>query len=110
MMAIDGNTFAISSLDLQEGIGISDTVSVMLLAFSLHGQLLQTFNLDGTLATFETVYPVGFSDLTEVHFYAYDAQGQATAGLFSVDNIVVPEPAALLLLSFGLIVVTRKVN
>ena len=103
-----GLPFAIYSLDLQEGLGASETVSVKLVGHRSESDVIQTFYLDGQTSTYETFCAVGFTDLSGVHFSAYDAQGIQLPG-FSVDNIVVPEPFSIALLAAAfLALVVRK--
>jgi len=103
-----GLPFAIYSLDLQEGLGASETVAVKLVGHRSGTDVIQTFTLDGQASTYETFYPLGFTDLSIVHFYAYDAQGQQSP-VFSVDNIVVPDPLSIVLLAMAFIaLVIRK--
>lgn len=97
-----GGSFGIISLDLQEGLGVTDTISIQLKGYrATLPPVTQTFVLDGSPNTFETFYPIDFVEVTSVYLYAYDSQGQPSQG-FSVDNIVVPEPAALALMVLSL--------
>jgi hypothetical protein len=100
--------FTIFSLDLQEGVLGSDTVSITLVGSrSSLPNIAQTFALDGLSSTFQTFYPTGFIDVNEVFFYPYNAQGQISTAGFSVDNIVLPEPTMLCLLLLGAVMVRR---
>ena len=106
---LGGLPFSITSLDLQEGFGASDTVSVRLAAYLAGGgDVQQTFVLDGLANTFQTFHPVGFSGIEVVFLYSYNAQGQYSTGGFSVDNIVVPEPAAASLILLGIMGVRMR--
>lgn len=100
--------FTLNSIDLQEGFGPGDTVSVTLLGYRPGGpQVMETFNLDGDPATFETFHPASFSGVDQVNFFAYDAQGSPTRDL-SIDNIVVPEPATVGLTLVGIAGVGKR--
>lgn len=104
-----GNLFSVVSLDLQEGLGASTTASVMLLGYRPGGlQVMETFTLDGNPATFETFRPDGFLGVDGVSFFTYDPQGSPT-GEFSIDNIVVPEPASMCLLALIFVVLHQDV-
>lgn len=109
-MGMGGRTFGVVSLDLQEGLGSSDTASIRLWAYlpSPAGMVEQTLVLDGRADTYETFYPTGFSGIDTLFFDTYDNQGQPVAGQFSVDNIVVPEPGALSLVAIAFVGASRR--
>jgi len=106
MLSSDLSPFDLVSLDLQEGVG--NTVRVELIGHLTGPDWLSTtVTLDGDSTTFETFYLTGFSEVEMLFFNLYDAQGNYSSGL-SIDNIVVPEPAAATLILLGMAVICRR--
>ena len=108
MVMLNGGAFNITRLDLQEGGGTFNAISVHLWANlpSPGGTVEQIFTLDGRADTYETFYPLGFVNVTQVFFDSYNAPG--STGGFSIDNIVVPEPGTLCLIFIGAPLLRRQ--
>lgn len=101
---IDGTAFSILSLDLHEGLPGHFATTVTLTGERAGGVVAKVkFTLDGLGNTYETFYPVAFSNIDSVTLSS-DVWGTT----FSLDNIVVPEPGVLGLILFGLAGILRR--
>ncbi len=95
MTRVGGGLFDINSLDLQEGFSSPYSTSVTINGFFPgSGSISQAFTLDDLSNTYQTFSSSGFSGLDH-------AVLQGTAG-FSIDNIIVPEPSAVIFVLVGL--------
>ena len=117
MQRIDGHTFSLSSFDAAEGLRDGDAFVSPAEKLRVDGSLAGggtvsvTFDFDGIddgtgpLADFQTfTLPETFNNLTAVTFIGLDASGTPGLNIFSIDNAqVVPEPASLTLVGFGLV-------
>ena len=90
---VGGGTFSIISLDLQEGLPahLATVVSLTGISNSRGVVVKELFFLDGLPDTYETFYPVGFVGIDRLLLQAEPGPSPT----FSLDNIVIPEPATL---------------
>ena len=103
-MPVGGGTFSLLSLDLQEGLfSTPPTTSILVTGFFAGGgSVSQTFTLDGISSTFQTFYPSEFTGHEKVTLAA-DARG-----MLSVDNLILPEPGAVLLFASAPVLLRRR--
>lgn len=91
---VDGGSFSIVSLDLQEGLLANPSTYVTLTGF-FTDIVKEPFFLDGLADTYETFYPTGFIGIDRLDLYAGGPS-------FSLDNIAIPEPMTLCMLVLAL--------
>lgn len=110
MTRADGRPFDLVSFDFS-GFPIDNEVSFIVIAQP--GDVVAAFSPDGLVdgpggvQDFETfILPSGFTNITNAT-WVHTGDG-TVAGVFAVDNIVVPGPATLSLLVFAVLGVTRR--
>ena len=104
MSKLGGGEFSVRSIDLQEGLSWSDSAYVSLTGIGSSGGVVgkEIFYLDGDPRTYET-FAVHLEQVSSIWFLAGGGHE-----LMSVDNIVIPEPPATLMLVIGLVAMALR--